>query len=232
MKLDRKKLRKLILKEMFGGKNPGCAVLMYDDSDQIAAGFREVFGVKELPVKIPTGHSSCAIVSPSGKITGISFGPPVCKGSKAKGVIDKLGREIGKKIGFIGAMQVNVKSLGTCKLKNGKFTKSSAKVAAKALKARFHGGRKCFYYAYNDVDAQASLDYAGKDGRCKAYSPVPTFDAGTGIGADNCASFAIDVIATGKTDLGTSQAQMIASPAGACTAANIAFGGSDFKGSV
>ena len=232
MKINRKQLRKIILNEMFGGDNPGCAIIMYDDSDQIAAGFKEIFGLKSFPEIIPTGHSSCAIIKPSGAIVGISFGPPVCKSSKVSGNIDKLGRIVGKKAGLAGSLQVNVKSLGTCKLKNGKLTQAAAKLAAKKLKNKFHSGRKCFYYGYNDVDAEASLAYAGKDGRCKMYFPFPSLDYGTGLGYDNCASFAIDIIATGKTDAGTSFMQALASPSLSIQAANLSFGGSDFKGSV
>ena len=64
------------------------------------------------------------------------------------------------------------------------------------------------------------------------YFPFPSPDYGTGLGYDNCASFAIDVIATGKTDVGTSFMQTLASPSLSIQAANLSFGGSDFKGSI
>jgi len=215
-----------------GSTNPGCAILMFDDSDQIADGFKEIFGVQNLPVNIPTGHSSCAIIKPNGSVVGISFGPPACSRSKTKDMIDKIGQQVAKKIGLLGSMKVNVKSLGRVTLSKRKLTASSAKSAAKLLKKQFHSGRGCTYYAYNDVDANKSLTYAGSDGRCKLYSPMATFEAGTGLGIDNCASFAIDVIATGKTDVGSSVAQVLQSPALSCRAANISFGGSDFKGTL
>jgi len=236
MKLTKEKLRRMILREMGifpkipkdVNLNIGNAILAYDNSDLIGEAIASISGDNSKKPKvggIPTGHGACALIDAKGNVTGVSFGPPLCK------------KAIVKAEPLMVQFKVNVLELGNV-LKHidnsGRLKKSAGNaVISLMLKKKMFRGTKIHYYGYDNVDVDQCLQHAGANGRCKMYTVVPQgYDMGMELDTDNCASFAIDVVAAGKADIGSSwiQGALFASPSVMIPAANITFGGSQIKG--
>lgn len=231
MKLTKEKLRKMILKEMGifpkipknVNLNIGNAILAYDNSDLIGEAISGIDPKNPKVGGIPTGHGACAIIEANGDVTGVSFGPPLCKKAFIK--LEPLMVEFKVNVLKLGNVAKHISSTGRLKESAGDA------VIELMLAKRMFRGTKIHYYGYDNVDASQCLTHAGKHGRCKLYTVVPTgVDLGQETDTDNCASFAIDVVAAGKADIGSSLVQVLSSPAAMIPAANLTFGGSQIKG--
>jgi len=214
-------------------KNPGAAILAYNKFDAISEAIKGFVGADvDFPFK--TGHGWCAIVTPisdtRGKVTCINFGPPLCKNKKDK--LAMMYKKILKlkklKVPIMMPCTVRVKKApGTVPLENRMLTEKGAAATAAKLNQVFRVG-SVTWVATNGVNPEASLAKAGEDGRCKFYSVVPVgfdnipllgtlfkkFGINLELDLDNCASFAIDVVAAGKTvpAIGSNNIQLLTSP--------------------
>lgn len=229
MKLNRNQLRKMILKEMgifpniMKGLKTGNAILAYDNSDLIAEAIAGIDNKNPKVGGIPTGHGACAIIEPNGDVTGVSFGPPLCKNAFIN--LEPLTVQFKVNVLELGNISKHLSDAGRLKQSAGDA------VIKLMLSKKMFRGNKIHYYGYDNVDAKQCLEHAGQNGRCKLYTVIPTgIDMGWETDTDNCASFAVDVVAAGKADLGSSLVQTLSSPSAMIPAANITFGGSQIKG--
>jgi len=212
--------------------NPGAALLAYNDFDAIGTGIKEFLGA-DVNFPIKTGHAWCAIVTPisdtKGRVTCVNFGPPVCKNKQDK-LATMYRKNLSKyKVPIMLPCTVRVKrASGTVSLENRMLTEKGAGETARKLNQVFRVGNVT-WVATNGVNPEAALEKAGKNGRCKLYSVVPVgfdnvpllgklfkkFGINLELDLDNCASFAIDVVAAGKPGLkaiGSNSIQLLSSP--------------------
>lgn len=201
----------------------GVGIILVTDADVLGVELKKLTSHKQaseyldkLGKFIPTGHAYVGVIDPKGNMTGCNFGPPVCK--NPKGIIDSV--LSANPVPIMTSMTKHVKKGNVgFRPKNGELTAQQAKKAAKYLRDLIGASGKLTYGVFNELDSKSAIDEIGGAG-CKAYSIFPVGLGGLedfDIDADNCGSFAVDVIQAGSSyfsfrNLGLGMTELLTAP--------------------
>lgn len=199
MQIKKRNLKNIVEEYLKESSNQTGAMIIATSNDDLVG--REIkritSGKVDFDFPVAVGHAYGAIIEKSGKITCVSFGPPVCK--KPQDVINSLLKD-SVIAPFVTSMTVNIKSTSASGLfKNDKLTERGAKKAAIALKNRF-GTKELSYVAFDNINVESAKKAAGNNNMCKPYSIIPV---GADVGdakiqgdLDNCATYVLDILAS------------------------------------
>ena len=174
----------------------GAVIIAVTDVDVIGPEISKVAGRKIDLSLFPSGHAYGAVISPNGAMKAFTFGPPWCKDPK-----DAISKFLSKNpLPFVTSMTINTRDTKAAISKTG-LTASQASAAAKKIRNAF-GTNPLRYVAFNNIDSTKSLSLVPSHGSCRAYNifpvGVPFAPEHLELDADNCATFAIDVLQAGS----------------------------------